>query len=56
MLKLNSYLVYDILRDEGFTIEAASSREAKAIACRRQGRKPSDTWTGLSTFTARKKY
>jgi len=49
------YEVYDTLRDENLTIEAQSSREAKIKACTLQGRKPSDKWTGISTFTARKK-
>lgn len=55
MAKLNSYLVYDALRDVGLTIEARNSQEAKTIACKLQGRKPSDVWTGISTFSARKK-
>lgn len=50
------YVVYDTLRDENLTIEARSSKEAKIKACKLQGRKPSDRWTGISTFSARKKH
>ena len=49
------YLVYDELRDEYMTVAAPNAKEARKAACILQGRKPSDKWTGISTFSARKK-
>ena len=34
------------------TVEAANATQAKRVACRLYGIKPSDSWCGLSCFTA----
>ena len=36
------------------TVQAKNATEAKRIACKIYGLKPSDFWCGLSCFTARR--
>jgi len=49
----NLYLVSSI-GGSTLHIRASSSTQAKRIYCREKGIRPSDSWCGISTLTARK--